>query len=93
MRAGDPAIRNDTMSDLDLPKRDMTVTYGDRSFALRAYRDGGAWHGLIIENKTPLRYTLAPTIDAASYFGAAVGFVAALVDGTGSASRQGITSG
>jgi hypothetical protein len=27
------------MSDLDLTKRDMTLTYGDRTFALRAYRD------------------------------------------------------
>lgn len=79
------------MSDLDLPKRDMTVKYGDRSFALRAYRDGGAWHGVIIENRTPLRNTLAPTIDSATYFGAAVEFVAALVDGTGSDPRRGIT--
>jgi hypothetical protein len=30
------------MTDLDLIKRDMTVTYGDRNFALRAYRDDGA---------------------------------------------------
>jgi hypothetical protein len=91
-RAGDPAIRNDTVSGLDNPKRDMTVSYGDRTFAVRAYRDGGAWHGLIIENKTPLRNTLAPAIDSASYFAAAVQFVAALVD-AGSAPRREITSG
>ena len=41
------------MSSLDLIKRDMTVVYGDRTFALRAYRDDQAWHGIIIENRTP----------------------------------------
>ena len=72
------------MSVLDLAKRDMTVEYGDRTFALRAYRDGGAWHGIIIENKTPLRNTLAPAADAASCLAAAVHFVATVVDATGS---------
>ena len=68
------------MDGLDLAKRDMTVAYGDRTFALRAYREDGTWHGLIIENKTPLRNTLAPAADAASCFAAAVLVVAAAVD-------------
>jgi hypothetical protein len=68
------------MSSTDLAKRDMTVTYGDRSFALRAYREGGAWHNVIIENKTPLRNTLAPAADSATCLAAAVHFVATIVD-------------
>ena len=69
------------MKSLDTAKRDMTVAYGDRTFALRAYRNDGAWHGLIIENKTPMRTTLAPAADAASCFAAAVQFLAATIDG------------
>jgi hypothetical protein len=68
------------MSSLDLAKQDMTVVYGDRTFALRAYRDDGTWHGIIIENRTPIRHGLAPTADSATCFAAAVGFVAAAVD-------------
>ena len=71
------------MDRLDLAKRDMTLGYGDRTFALRAYREDGAWHGVIIENKTPVRNTLAPTADAASCFAAAVQYVAAAVDAAG----------
>jgi hypothetical protein len=73
----------DTMSGLDLTKRDMTVTYGNRSFALRAYRDNDAWHGVIIEDKTPVRNSLGPAPDAASCFAAAVHFVAAMIDTAG----------
>ena len=68
------------MRELDLTKRDMTVAYGDRTFALRAYRDHGAWHGVIVENRTPMINVLGPTSDAAAYFAAAVGFLAAVVD-------------
>lgn len=71
------------MESLDLAKRDMTVTYGGRSFFLRAYREGGTWHGVIIENKTPVRNALPPAADAASCFAAAVQFVAASVDASG----------
>jgi hypothetical protein len=71
------------MSELDLAKKDMTVAYGDRTFVLRAYRDGGAWHGIVIENKTPLRTGLVPAADAASCLAAAVHFVAAVVDARG----------
>ena len=38
-RVGDPANRSTTMNGLDLAKRDMTIGYGDRTFALRAYRE------------------------------------------------------
>ena len=70
------------MDQLDFTKRDMTVTYGDRVFSVRAYRQGGTWHGLIIEDRTPLHASFAPTLDAAACFAAAVGLVAALVDGS-----------
>jgi hypothetical protein len=70
------------MSELDLRKRDMTVAYGDRTFALRAYREDGAWRAIIVENKTPLRNALAPAVDAASCFAAAVHALAAAVDGS-----------
>ena len=73
------------MKSLDFPKQDMTFDYGERSFALRAYRDDGSWHSVIIENKTPLRNTLPPTADAAKCFAAAVAFVTAAVDAAGRA--------
>jgi hypothetical protein len=73
------------MDGLDLAKRDMTVTYGDRTFRLRAYRDGGAWHSVVTENRTPVRNTLAPAIDSPSCLAAAVQFVAATVDASASA--------
>jgi hypothetical protein len=72
--------RSNTMKSLDFPKQDMTFAYGERSFALRAYRDDGAWHSVIIENKTPLRNTLPPTADAAKCFAEAMAFVTAAVD-------------
>ena len=68
------------MSSLDLAKEDMTFDYGERSFRLRAYRDDGSWHSIIIENKTPLRNSLPPTADAAKCFAEAVAFVTAAVD-------------
>ena len=68
------------MSSLDLAKEDMTFDYGERSFRLRAYRDEGSWHSIIIENKTPLRNSLPPTADAAKCFAQAVAFVTAAVD-------------
>jgi hypothetical protein len=68
------------MPELDLAKRDMTVIYGERTFALRAYREGGAWHGVIIENRTPIGHWLEPAADSASCLAAAVAFVTAAVD-------------
>jgi hypothetical protein len=63
----------------------MAFAYGERSFALRAYRDEGSWHSVIIENKTPLRNTLPPTADAATCFADARAFVTAVVDAAGRA--------
>jgi hypothetical protein len=69
------------MSRLDLAKEDMTFDYGERSFRLRAYRDEGSWHSIIIENKTPMRNSLPPTADATKCFAEAVAFVRTAVDG------------
>lgn len=71
----------------DLAKRDMTVVYGGRTFALRAYRDGldpiGAdWHAVIIENRTPMRNHLGPAPDPAACFAAAIRFLTEAVDAT-----------
>jgi hypothetical protein len=74
-----------TMKSLDFPKQDMAFDYGERSFALRAYRSDGSWHSVIIENKTPLRNTLPPTADAAKCFAEAMAFVTAVVDAAGRA--------
>jgi len=74
------------MKSHDFPKQDMTFDYGERSFRLRAYRDEGSWHSIIIENKTPMRNSLPPTADPAKCFAEAVAFVTAAVDADG---RQG----
>lgn len=58
----------------------MSVGYGDRTLALRAYRDGGAWHGVIVENHTPPRRGMPPAADPAACLAAAVEFVVAVVD-------------
>ena len=71
------------MSNLGLAKRDMTVVYGERSFRLRAYRDDGCWHSIIVENRTPMHHSMAPSADPATCFAAAVGFLAATVDAAG----------
>ena len=73
------------MSSIDLAKEDMTFDYRERSFRLRAYRDEGSWHSIIIENKTPMRNSLPPTADPAKCFAAAVAFVTAAVDAAGRA--------
>lgn len=72
------------MEALDFRKRDMDVVYGGRSFSLRAYRDAGAWRGVIIENRTPVPSWLEPAPDAAVWLGAAVAFIAAVVDSAAS---------
>jgi hypothetical protein len=70
---------------MDLTKRDMTVAYGGRTFAVRAYRDGGEpdggdWHAIIIENRTPLRHALAPTPGPEGCLAEAVRFLTAVVE-------------
>ena len=71
------------MDCLDRRKRDMTVVYGDRTFAHRAYRGGEQWRGIIIENQIPISHWLAPAADPATYVAVAVGFLAATVDAVG----------
>ena len=73
-------VRSDIMKSLDLAKEDMTFDYGERSFRLRAFRDEGSWHSIIIENKTPMRNCLPPTADAVKCFAEAVAFVRIAVD-------------
>jgi hypothetical protein len=77
------------MDRIDLSKRDMAVTYGLRTFALRAYRDNGAWHSVIIENRTPMTHWLEPAADPAACFAAAVEFIAARVDASVANGRVG----
>ena len=68
------------MSAIEFPKRDMTVIYGGRTFALRAYHQEGEWRGVIIEKRTPLPNWLAPATEPAAVFAAAVALIAAVVD-------------
>ena len=70
---------------MDLTKRDMIVAYGGRSFAVRAYRDGGGpdgedWHGIVIENRTPLRHEQGPSRSPAGCLAEAAGFLAGPVE-------------
>ena len=70
---------------MDLAKHDMAVTYGGRTFAVRAYRDrdgrgGDGWHAVVIENRTPLHHGQGASADAAGCFAEAVRFLAATVD-------------
>ena len=69
---------------MHLAKHDMTVTYGGRTFAVRAYLAGegsqAGWHAVVIENRTPLGHGHAAGLDPAGCFAEAVRFVAMLVD-------------
>ena len=70
---------------MDLTKRDMTLTYGGRTFAIRAYRDddgpgGPGWCPVIIENRTPLGHDPGSNPSLAGCFAAAVAFVTAVVE-------------
>ena len=70
---------------MDLTKREMTVSYGGRTFALRAYRDGDGpdgpgWCPVVIENRTPLRHEAGATPSLAGCFAEAVRFVTEAVE-------------
>jgi hypothetical protein len=70
---------------MDLTKRDMVLAYEGRTFAVRAYRDGGGpdggdWHAIVIENRTPLRHEQGPSLSPAGCFAEAVRFLTALVE-------------
>ena len=66
--------------DSDIAKRDMTLTYGGRTVAVRVYRDGSgpdgaAWRAIMIENRTPLRHGQGPSATPAGCFAEAVRFL------------------
>ena len=70
---------------MDLAKRDMTLGYGGRTFAVRAYLDGSGpdgpgWHAVVIENRTPLRHGRAPHPTAEGCLAESVRFVVGLVE-------------
>lgn len=70
---------------MDLAKHDMAVTYGGRTFAVRAYRDrdghgGDGWYAVVVEGRTPLPHGQGASPDPAGCFAAAVRFLAATVD-------------
>lgn len=70
---------------MDMTKRDMILSYGGRTFTIRAYRDGDGpdgpgWCPVIIENRTPLRHDPGPNPSLAGCFAAAVQFVTGVVE-------------
>ena len=70
---------------MDLAKRDMTLQYANRTFALRAYHNGNdpdaaSWHAVIVENRTPVSYEQEPQPGPGGCFAEAVRFVVAMVD-------------
>jgi len=70
---------------MDLTKHDMALTYGGRTFTVRAYQDGSGadgpvWHTIIVENRTPLRHAQGPSSDLPGCFAEAVRFLTAMVD-------------
>jgi hypothetical protein len=79
---------------MDLAKRDLTLGYGGRTFAVRAYLDGSSpagpgWHAVVVENRTPLRHGRAPSPTAEGCLAEAVRFVAGLVDAQAAAAPAG----
>jgi hypothetical protein len=68
------------MDGLDFSKRDMTVVYGDRTFALRADRERREKSRVVIENRTPIGHWLPPAADPATCSAVGGGSVAATVD-------------
>ena len=67
---------------MDLAKHDMTVFYGGRTFAIRAYRGGSSpddpgWRAVIIENRTPLPREQGGHASPADCFAEAIRFLTA----------------
>ena len=66
------------------PKRDLTVGYAGRTFAIRAYLDGAIavgpqWRALIIEQRTPLPYAAPLALDPAACLADAVHYLVAAI--------------
>ena len=73
------------MAPTEHAKRDLTIGYGGRAFAIRAYRDdtiaaGPQWRSLIIEHRTPLPYEARLAPDPASCLAEAVRQLIAAVE-------------
>lgn len=76
---------------MDFEKRDLTVSYGGRTFAVRTYHDqdqesGAGWHAVIVEHHTPLHGGQGVHASPSSSLAEALGIVLGLVDaqaGTG----------
>lgn len=80
-----PILVASDASPMDTTKHDMALTYGGRTFAIRAFRNGSGpgdpgWHAIIIENRTPLRHEQGPNLSVAGCFAEAVRFLTAAVD-------------
>jgi hypothetical protein len=78
---------------MDFEKRDLTVSYGGRTFAVRTYHEqdqanGAGWHAVIVENHTPLHRGQGVHASPSSSLAEAVWIVSNLVDAqAGSGSR------
>jgi hypothetical protein len=76
---------------MDFEKRDVTIGYGGRTFALRTYHEqdqeyGAGWRAIIVENRTPLHGGQGIHASPSRSLAEAVGIVLSLVDvqaGTG----------
>ena len=80
------------MTPSEYPKRDLTVGYGGRTFAIRAYRDdaiaaGPQWRSLIIEHRTPLPYETRLATDPASCLAEAVRHLTAALEAPAAGDR------
>lgn len=75
--------KEEVIDELDFSKRDNTVVYGNRTFALWADRERREKSKVIIENRTPIGHWLLPASDPATCSPAGGGFVAATVDTAG----------
>lgn len=70
---------------MDTEKRDMTLTYEGRDFAVRAFLDesdpaDAGWHALILAGRTPLPHALGPSLTPADCFGGAIRFLTAFAE-------------
>jgi hypothetical protein len=70
---------------MEFDKRDLALTYGGRTFAVRAYFDragvsGPGWRSVIIENRLPLSHEQVSADGPASCFAEAVRFLAGAVE-------------
>lgn len=70
---------------MDTAKRDMSFTYGGRTFDVRAYHDGDHfghpdWYASILEGRIILHHKLEATTGPADCFAAAIRYLTEQVD-------------